>query len=86
MGNQKKTAEHIRCSVCGAQCLEDRCGALHGDCPNGRGGSVLYFAQLCESCFFGAMSYLRQEREAMNMFNDESPVGHDVPPRHPGNT
>lgn len=91
MGKQKRTAVYIRCSVCGAQCLEGRCGALHGDYPNGRGGSALFLAHLCESCFVATVRYLSREREVMNISNDEPPVGYDAfgwinTSQFPGNT
>lgn len=71
MVNQNQTAEPIHCFVCGDLCLEGRCGALHGDRPNDNGGSDLYFAPLCQVCFVSALSYLRQERRIMHLFDNE---------------
>ena len=71
MVNQNKTAEPIHCFVCGDPCLEELCGALHGDRPNDNGGSDLYFAPLCQICFVSALSYLRQERRIKHPFYNE---------------
>lgn len=62
---------NIRCAVCEAICHEYR-GTLQGNLPsNDEGDSSHYLVHLCESCFHGALGYLRQEREIMNLFDYE---------------
>lgn len=42
MDDQSRTADNIRCSVCGDPCFEGHGGTLHGHCPNDAGGSARY--------------------------------------------
>lgn len=65
-------ASNIRCAVCEATCHEEHRGALQGNSPSDKeGDSDHYPIQLREGCFHGALGYLRQEREIMNLFNYE---------------
>lgn len=75
MDNQNRTAEDIRCSVCGDPCLERDRGVLQGSCPSETGARAHYLAHLCQGCFLGALSYLRQEHEIMNLFDYEPIAG-----------
>lgn len=77
MDDQSRTADNIRCSVCGDPCFEGHGGTLHGDCPNDAGGSARYLAHLCQGCFCGALSYLRQERKILSLFDDQLPASDD---------
>ncbi|MGM0857307.1 MAG: hypothetical protein ACQEW0_09485 [Pseudomonadota bacterium] len=38
-----------------------------------------YELHLCESCFFGTLAYLKQERRIQNMFSDEGGVDSGEP-------
>jgi len=64
-------ASNIRCAVCEAICHEYR-GTLQGNSPSDKDGdSDHYLIQLCEGCFHGALRYLRQEHEIINLFDYE---------------
>ncbi len=72
MEEQGQTAGGIRCAVCDARCHEEYRGTLQGNLPsNEEGNSSLYLAHLCEGCFHGALRYLRQEHEIINLFEYE---------------
>ena len=65
-------ANNIRCTVCGATCHEEHRGTLQGNSPSDKDGdSDHYLIQLCEGCFHGALRYLRQEHEIINLFDYE---------------
>lgn len=70
MDKQGKTTQENRCSVCGDPCPEKHRGALQGAFPNDTGGSDHYLVHLCQGCFLGALSYLRQERRIMHLFSN----------------
>lgn len=62
-------AENIRCAVCQALCHEEYRGTLQGNLPSiEEADSSHYLIHLCEGCFHGALSYLRQEHKIMNLF------------------
>lgn len=72
MDEQGQTARGVRCTVCGAPCHEEHRGTLQGNSPSDENGkSEHYLVHLCEGCFHGALGYLRQEHEIMNLFDYE---------------
>lgn len=65
-------AHGMRCAVCGDPCHAEHGGTLKGSSPSGHEGqSSHYLVHLCQGCFLGALSYLRQERRIMHLFYNE---------------
>lgn len=72
MDEPHQEAYRMRCTVCGDPCHAKHCGTLKGSLPGGHEGqSDHYLVHLCQGCFLGALSFLRQERRIMNLFYNE---------------
>lgn len=78
MKEQSQTAPELQCSVCGDSCSEQHHGSLRGFWQSEAGRTEHYLLNLCCGCFFGALSYLRQEREIMHLFCDEPPASDET--------
>lgn len=72
MDEPRQQAHGMRCAVCGDPCHAEHGGTLKGSTPSRyEGQSDHYLIHLCHGCFLGAVSYLRQERRIMHLFNNE---------------
>ena len=83
MNEPSQTASDIHCAVCASNThvpdYGQQFGTLealwgHGSKHDGE----RYQVHLCESCFFGALAYLRQERRIHTLFDDEQPADEQV--------
>lgn len=68
----------ILCAVCGTHTRVAGCGQQYGTLQarwgyGSKHDGERYRVHLCESCFFGALAYLRQERRINTMFDDYQP-------------
>lgn len=67
---------NVKCDVCKG--YQPQYGVLQA--PPGCGASdddERYLVHLCKYCFFGALSYLRQQRRIKTMFDDDQPTDND---------
>lgn len=83
MADSIQSNTDIHCDVCGCNTRVPGYGRQYGTLQARWGyGSQHdgehYRAHLCESCFFQALAYLRQERRINTMFDDEQPVDDQV--------
>ena len=83
MNEPSQAASDIHCAVCASNTRVPDYGqqfgtleALWGD--GSKHDGERYQVHLCESCFFGALAYLRQERRIHTLFNDDQPTGDQV--------
>ncbi len=79
MSEQGQSNSDIHCAVCGGATRVPGCGQQFGTLQARWGyGSQhdgeRYCLHLCESCFFGALAYLRQQRRINTMFDDDQPT------------
>ena len=73
----------IHCDVCGCSTRVLGYGEQHGTLQalwgfGAQHDGERYRVHLCESCFFGALAYLRQERRIHTFFDDEQPTDDQV--------
>lgn len=83
MSEQDQSDSDIHCAVCGDATRVPGYGQQFGTLQASWGyGSQhdgeRYQVHLCESCFFGALAYLREQRRIHTMFDDEQPAGDEV--------
>lgn len=83
MSEQDQSDSDIRCAVCGGATRVPGYGQQFGTLQAWWGyGSQhdgeRYQVLLCESCFFGALAYLRQERRIHTLFDDDQPADDQV--------
>lgn len=76
MVEPSQSTTDIRCAVCGSLTqlpgYGQQFGTLHARWGYGSAhDGERYLVHLCESCFFGALAYLRQERRIHTLFEDE---------------
>lgn len=79
MSEQLQTDSDIRCAVCASNTRvpEHDCqyASLYARWGYGAAhDSEHYRLELCESCFFDALAYLRQQRRIHTMFDNDQPV------------
>lgn len=79
----KEPATEIFCAVCGAHTRVAEYGQQYGTLEalwgfGSRHDGERYCVHLCETCFFGALAYLRQERRSNTMFDDVQPMDEQV--------
>lgn len=76
MSEPRQTAFDIRCAVCASNtCVAPGYGHQYGTLEARWGYGAQhdgerYHVVLCESCFFKALAFLRQERRVNNLFAD----------------
>lgn len=83
MTDSIQSESDILCEVCGGNTRVPGYGAQFGTLQARWGyGSQhdgeRYCVHLCESCFFGALAYLRQERRIHTLFDDAQPTDDQV--------
>ncbi|WP_417777666.1 hypothetical protein [Stutzerimonas xanthomarina] len=79
MGKPTQTDANIHCAVCGEATRVPGYGQQFGTLQalwgfGAQHDGERYRVHLCESCFFGALSYLRQQRRINTMFDDDQPT------------
>jgi hypothetical protein len=79
MSEQGQSDSNIHCAVCGTDTRVPGYGQQFGTLQALWGyGSThdgeRYRVHLCEPCFFGALSYLRQQRRINTIFDDDQPT------------
>ncbi|MCY1265064.1 hypothetical protein D3C76_420830 [compost metagenome] len=77
------TQSDICCAICGSKKSLPSGGQQFGSLQAkwGQGSKhdgECYLVHLCESCFFVALAYLRQERRIQPMFDDERPANESI--------
>jgi hypothetical protein len=74
----EEPATGIVCAVCGTHTRVAGYGQQYGTLEalwgfGSRHDGERYRVHLCETCFFGTLAYLRQERRGATMFADAQP-------------
>jgi hypothetical protein len=83
MDEPTQTDADIHCAVCGTNTrvpgYGQQFGALQALWGYGsKHDGERYCVHLCESCFFGALAYLREQRRIQTLFDDEKPADEQV--------
>lgn len=83
MCEQGQSDSDIHCAVCGDATRVPGYGQQHGTLQalwgyGSQHDGERYLVYLCESCFFGTLAYLREQRRIHTMFDDEQPAGDEV--------
>lgn len=83
MSEQGQSDSDIHCAVCSSNTRVAGYGCQFGSLSARWGyGSAHdgehYRLDLCESCFFGALTYLRGQRRIHTMFDDDQPTDDQV--------
>lgn len=83
MNEPSQTASDIHCAVCSCNTRVPDYGqqfgtleALWGD--GSKHDGERYCVHLCESCFFQALAYLREQRRIHTLLDDEQPADKQV--------
>jgi len=79
MAEMKESLSDIRCDVCDATTRVPGYGSQFGNLEalwgyGSQHDGQRYRVRLCETCFFGALAYLRQERRINGLFDEVQPV------------
>ena len=74
MDKQHQSTQEIRCTVCADPCTDQHHGRLCGTLQADSGDRERYLVHLCNGCFSGALRYLRQEYDVLNLFQDQQPL------------
>lgn len=72
----------VRCDVCDSSTRQDSGNLQYGELVAHWGYGAQhdgerYEVHLCETCFFGVIAYLKQERRTVNLFADDVPQSSD---------
>lgn len=64
----------VRCDICGLS-TQTPCGLQYGTLqanwgPGAKHDGERYEVHLCESCFFGTLAYVKQERRTQHLFDE----------------
>lgn len=83
MTNPNQSISDIHCAVCTSNTRVRGYGQQFGSLAalwgyGSKHDGERYRVHLCESCFFQALAYLREQRRIHTLFNDEQPADEQV--------